>query len=334
MSEQDANPPLAVADGDFGSTRDRWLGVELRHLAALEAIVREGSFRGAADSLGYVQSAISQQVSHLEQLVGARLIERSRGSAPVALTPAGRLLLHHVESILERLQDAQDDLQALVEGRAGVLRVGAFQSIATRVFPHVLPGFVHALPTVRIVPTETQSDVPLFDLVERGQVDLAFCQLPLLDGPFDCIELMEDPFVLLLPSSSPLADRDEAPALSEIASMRLVGFNNSRAQERVADAMREQGIEPVFAFQSDLNATVQSLVAADMGIAVAPYLSVDPQHPGTTVLELAEIAPRTIALFWHRDRELTPPAQQFIAAVRATCARRFRHDSRSSQTQQ
>src|ERR1700679_4127902 len=86
---------------------DRWLGVELRHFAALDAVETEGSFGRAAVKLGYTQSAISQQIATLERIVGEQLIERPGGSRPVSLTEAGRLLLRHARAIVARLQAAQ-----------------------------------------------------------------------------------------------------------------------------------------------------------------------------------------------------------------------------------
>src|SRR5919202_5290404 len=108
---------------------DRWLGIELRHLLALEAVARTGSFGKAATDLGYTQSAVSQQIATLERIVGQRLIERPGGPRPVSLTEAGRLLLRHADGIAARLQAAQADLAAIGAGDAGPLRVGTYQSV-------------------------------------------------------------------------------------------------------------------------------------------------------------------------------------------------------------
>src|SRR3954467_10326822 len=129
---------------------DGWLGVELRHLAALQAVAREGSFGGAAVALGDSQSAVSQQIAALERIVGERLIERPGGPRPVSLTDAGRLLLGHAEGITARLQAAQADLEALSAGDAGMLRIGTYQSVGARILPTLLSGFKAAWPKVDI----------------------------------------------------------------------------------------------------------------------------------------------------------------------------------------
>src|SRR5436305_10387095 len=92
---------------------DRWLGVELRHLAALQAVASEGSFGRAAEKLGYTQSAVSQQIATLERIVGERLVERPGGPRPVSLTEAGRVLLGHANSIVARPQAPQAALASL-----------------------------------------------------------------------------------------------------------------------------------------------------------------------------------------------------------------------------
>ena len=165
---------------------DRWLGVELRHLAALQAIAEEGSFGRAAQRLGYTQSAVSQQLATLERLVGEKLVERPGGPRPIALTEAGRLLIRHAEAIVARLQAAQADLQALSAGAAGTLRARhATRASASTSCRRCCAASRAAWPRVELRLTEMNSDQDLVALVERGDLDLTFADFRLWEGPFE-----------------------------------------------------------------------------------------------------------------------------------------------------
>src|SRR5437879_3029152 len=118
-----------------------WPGLELKHLLALHTVAQTGAFGRAAQQLGYTQSAMSQQIAALETLVGQRLVERSRGQSGIELTEAGRLLLAHADSILARLRAAHADFAAFGLGALGVLRVGTYQSVSTRILPMLMREF-------------------------------------------------------------------------------------------------------------------------------------------------------------------------------------------------
>ena len=296
---------------------DRWLGIELRHLLALEAVAREGSFGKAATSLGYTQSAVSQQIAMLERIVGQRLLERPGGPKPVSLTEAGRLLLTHAEAIAARLAAAQADLNALGDGEAGRLRVGVFQSVGQRILPDVMRRYREAWPKVEVMLTESADDTELLALVERGGLDLTFSDLPVVEGPFDAVELLRDPYVLVVPAGSELAARAAAPPLREIAELDLIGHKHCRTLSRLDGVFRR----PLrYVFQSDHNQTVQALVAAGVGMALVPRLTMDPQDESTVLLELPKVPPRVIAAAWHRDRYRTPAARSFVETAQAVCA--------------
>jgi molybdate transport repressor ModE-like protein len=298
---------------------DRWLGVELRHLAALEAVSREGSFGRAATALGYTQSAVSQQIATLERIVGEKLIERPGGPKPVSLTEAGRLLLRHAEAIVARIAAAQADLTALHDGEAGTLRVGIYQSIGQRILPELMRRYAAAWPLVEVTLTESASDEELLQLVERGELDLTFADLPLIDGPFEFVELLRDPWLLVVAKDSPLADRATPPPLREIAQLDLIGFRQCRSMTQIEAALRRP-IE--FVFRSDHNGTVQGLVGAGFGAALLPSLAVDPNDEATRQIELgANVPPRVIAVAWHRDRYRSPAANAFTELAAEVCAK-------------
>ena len=117
-----------------------WIGVELRHFLALDAVASEASFNRAAAKLGYTQSAISQQIATLERVVGQKLIERPGGSQPVRLTRAGEIVMEHAHAIGERLASAQADLQSLTAGELDPIRVGFFGRGVGALDPRHLPA--------------------------------------------------------------------------------------------------------------------------------------------------------------------------------------------------
>jgi molybdate transport repressor ModE-like protein len=84
-----------------------WHGLQLRHLLTLRAVAEEGSFSAAASRLGYTQSGVSAQVRTLERCVGARLVERRRGSRSIALTEQGAVLNRYAIAVLGQLDAAR-----------------------------------------------------------------------------------------------------------------------------------------------------------------------------------------------------------------------------------
>jgi DNA-binding transcriptional LysR family regulator len=301
---------------------DHSSGVEIRHLSALAAVAEEGSFRRAASRLGYVQSAISEQIAALERIVGQQLVVRSRGAGRVELTDAGEVLLDHASAILARIKAAEADLGALADGSAGSLRLGIYQSVGARVVPRLLPRYARDWPNVRVLPQESPTDAGLFELVERGELELSFADLPLHPGPFESVELMDDPYVLVVPAASPLAQSGPA-GLEEIAELPLIGHWTCRVLPRVEAELRAQGVEPNFVFRSDIIGTVQALVGAGVGNAIVPRLAVDFADEQVSVVDLAPdvpVQPRVIALFWHRDRYRSPASLGFVEAAREVCA--------------
>ena len=292
-----------------------WLGVEVRHLAALEALETEGSFGRAATKLGYTQSAVSQQIAALERIVGEQLVERPGGPRPVALTEAGLLVLRHARAIVARLQAARADLGALAAGEAGSLRVGTIQSVGAKILPEVMRRFTGAWPDVEIELRESHSDAELADLVERGVLDLSVVQLP-VDNPWLETELLlQDDYVLVTAADSPFAET-RVPTLREIAAQPLIGHRHCRATELVVGQLRAAGREPHFVLRSDENGVVQGLAGAGIGVAILPRLAVDPNDESVRITDLSpRLARRQVGIARHKDRYHSPAAKAFVATA-------------------
>jgi DNA-binding transcriptional LysR family regulator len=148
--------------------------------------------------------------------------------------------------------------------------------------------------------------------VEGGRLDLAFMMYPLVEGPFDAAELLRDPFYLLVAEADAPA---RTPSLRAIADLPLIGYGPVRPELR--PEARLPGV-PRVVFRSNDDATIHGLVAAGVGAALLPRLSVDADYPGVRAIPLGTRLPqRRIGLAWHRDRDLPPAARAFVAAAAA-----------------
>lgn len=301
---------------------ERWIGLDLRHLLTFRTIAEEGSFKAAARTLGYTPSAVSQQIASLERVVGVQLIAREHGRQALGPTEAGRILLLHLTAIEARLGAAKADLQALVDGAVGALRVGAYESVEAKLLPDLIARFGERFPRTRVEVVEALTDLDHLRSLEHGTLDLAFTLLPLPPGPFRVRTVLRDPWILVVQAGSSLVDAPTASLdLELVGRLPLVCFRAARAIDDVLDRFRAAGVEPNVVLRSDYNDAVQEFAAAGRGVALMPRLAVNPGDGRTALVDLGDLLPpREIALAWHADRVPSTALETFVQLAAELCS--------------
>lgn len=293
---------------------------DTRQLVAFLAVVDTGTFSAAALQLGYTQSAVSQQVASLERAVGGALLERPGGPRRVLLTPLGRALTVHARAVVARLRAARADAEAILAGERGSLRVGTLQSVGTKVLPRLLRRFREELPGIDLLPMEIQELADLPAGVESGRFDLSFVPLPVPEGPFALRRLLDDPYVFIAPAAAPEAQL-ESVTLRQVVRLPLIGIHDVAVAREIETFLRRTGEEPTFVFSSNDNPTIQGFVAAGLGYAVLPRLTVDEDDPEIAVLSISTpVLPRRLGIIWHVDRQLPPAVGRFVELAVDVCA--------------
>jgi DNA-binding transcriptional LysR family regulator len=180
--------------------------------------------------------------------------------------------------------------------------------------------FAGSWPLVSIQLTESTDDAELLSLVERGELDVTFVMLPVDVGPYDTRRLMHDPYVLLVRRDSPFAGSKNPPSLKEIAAVPLIGYRQCRSIHAVEERFRGTGLEPEIVFRSDDNTTIQGMVAAGVGSALVPRLTVETRDDSVVALPVdPRVPPREIGVAWHRERYLSPSARAFVSVADGVC---------------
>jgi DNA-binding transcriptional LysR family regulator len=318
----------AAADGLGGAEpgtsfeHDRLPPFEPRHLAALVAVAKTGSFRVAGTRLGYVQSAVSRQIATLEEVAGTRLVERARGANDVSLTEAGEVLMTHAEALLARQAAARADLEQLAEGETGAVRIGVLQGVGHRVLRTALAAYRRRRPGARVEASEFPSDAPLFELVEQGLLDLGLAGMPLPDGPFARHNLLRVRWVLAMPAQWRIPRHEGAVRLADLAGQPLIGRHDERSGPSLEPQLQAAGCATNVVFRTDIDDTMRGLVAAGVGAALLPSFSVPEHDAAIDVAPLEDVGlMRVVGLFWHRERLLSTAAVELRSITCEVCGR-------------
>lgn len=303
---------------EVSTSKDPWFGVEIRHLEVLVALAQEESFHGAADRLGYVQSAISQRLATLEQLVGSRLVDRSRGSHSVRLTDPGALLVRHAETILALLSVARDDLTQQ-SPTSHTVRLGVTQSVAPALLPLILRGVREHSDGLVVLPVEAPDD-RIESLLKQGVIDAAIGHLPAPEADVESMPFLSDFGALLFDPQCEWATELATPTAAAIARMPLVGASGDRHLARVETWLNAEGLR-TSVMRVPTETTARALAAADRGVAVVSSLSIPLPGEGTEARSLEGLLPgHEVSLHWRACDKDRPELSCLQGAARSAAS--------------
>jgi molybdate transport repressor ModE-like protein len=261
--------------------------LDSRRLRVLVHVARTGSLAAAADQLGYTPSAVSQQVRALEQELGTVVLER-RGRG-VVLTEPGTALVAHAERIVDALGAAEAEVQAIAGLRSGVLRFGWFSTAGAILVPRAIARFRRRYPAIELVLEEADPDECAHRLRD-GELDIAVVYQFRLDEPLPpelrLTPLLEDRLHIALPPDHRLAHRRRIRMADLASETWIQGVRHGSTVATLPAACREAGFEPQIAFQTDDPMAWQGLVAAGVGVAVIPQLTLPTARPDIAVRQL------------------------------------------------
>jgi DNA-binding transcriptional LysR family regulator len=251
--------------------------------------------------------------------VGVTLVER--GVRPVRLTDAGDTLIELAEPLFADLASLDAGLEAFRTVARGRVRLASFPSACVPLAGPALAAFHRDHPGVELTLTVAEPREAA-RLLRAGDADVAIlfdeAKTPTPTPGLERTPLLDDPLVLALPNTSPLARR-RAVDLSDLAEERWTspardgpGAGYRRMFER---ACAEAGYEPQVAHETDDVLTAQALVAAGLGLALLPRLALSITHPAITLRELSGAPRRRVWAARVKDRRL-PAAAAMLLALR------------------
>lgn len=282
----------------------------LADLRAFVTVAQLQSFAAAAKALHLSQPALSRRISHLEELLGVRLFDRTTRS--VALTLLGQRFLAQVGSLVDDLDRSVLSLRDAAQLEAGDVTIGCVFSAVHHFLPPLIGAFREQHPRVLVRIIEEGADEVL-ESVKQGEADFALNYIGMQDPEVEFTALLKEPYVLACPAGHPLAKR-RSVRWEELADYPHARVSHaSRNRLFIDQALAELPPLPRPICEVRHVSTLIGLVENGMGVAVVPQLTL-PRRPGSVVgvpLEQPAIS-RTIGMIRRSGRSLSPAAAAFV----------------------
>lgn len=240
--------------------------MELRHIRYFLAVERERHFGRAAKDLHIVQSALSMQISALEDELGGKLFDRT--SRKVELTEAGKLFKIEAMNTISQAERAKTVVQNSLKGVTGSIRIGYVSNavISNSLTTH-FKAFHAKFPNVEITLSEVAPS-SFIDLILKDKIDLAYAPDILL--PEDCNlsqkYIDEWPLVIAISQEHALASLEQI-SLDLIKDQPLIVFPQHEANLQLEKHFNQK---PIIAHQGNTALSILALAASNLGIAIVP----------------------------------------------------------------
>jgi DNA-binding transcriptional LysR family regulator len=295
--------------------------MELRHLRYFIAVAEELHFGRAAQRLHIAQPPLSQQIRALEDELGVTLFARTQRS--VSLTRAGKAFLEEAYKTVSQAEHAQRVAQRVARGEVGRLRIGFVASVAYGGLPEAIREFRTRSPLVALELQELTTH-DLLAALEGETIDLAFFRGDETSTSSLRPQVLEwetvycEPFVVALPEKHQLA-QSLAVSLRRLRDEDFVLFPrlaNPGLHDHLMRHCRERGFEPRIVQEANMMPTLIALVAAGLGVTLAPSSLINLQRAGVVYKRVVQpsIVSNLVAA-WRRD-DPSPARDAFMAAMR------------------
>jgi DNA-binding transcriptional LysR family regulator len=274
------------------------------------------SFTKAAQINEVTQSAVSQQISSLERLFKALLIERSKKR--FRLTREGQVLYDYSKQVIQTYGALHDKLQQIKEIISGTIRVATIYSIGLHDLPPYLKKFLKSYPTVN-VHVEYRRANQVYEDVVGNVVDLGLVAYPSRDNKLEVLPLRKDPLVLICHPQHPLA-RNKSTKLKALNGQKFIGFEPDIPTRRALDRiLKEHGVHVQHVMEFDNIETVKRAVEIDAGVAIVPEGTVLQEVAKQTLAQVrlddGEFY-RPLAAIYKKNKVLSPAIKQFLATLK------------------